>query len=78
MNTHETVKTVRSHATHAMLLEESSALPPTLPLRASEAPLPTRVAPQADLEDSGQWSGGILQRFEAAMTLAWRHGGLNE
>jgi hypothetical protein len=78
MKPHTILKTVRPPVTVAMILARANPRHPAMPQRATAAALPTHSAPQAVSDDTVQWRGEILQRYETPIPRPWRHGGLND
>jgi len=78
MNAHTSSKTLSLPVTDAMILDQADPLPTALPQRAPEAALPIHAAPQVELDVTGRWRGGVLQRYESTIRCSWRHGGLND
>jgi hypothetical protein len=75
MKTHTTLKTVRPLDKVATTLRGVNPLPTA---QADELPMAAHAAPLANPDDSVQWRGEILQRYEAPMPRPWFHGGLND
>jgi hypothetical protein len=78
MNASTNLKTVRQPTKAVVVSTEADPRPLTLSEQNSEVSAAIQPTPQADAGDSARFREDILQRSEAPLRLAWRHGGLND